>query len=121
MTRARGSVILAVIGLAALLLAAIDPLEGFPLVLLGGTLVAVAARLTMSRWLRLLAWGLALSVVGCAAMLVLTALGGVGGSSRLPLAWGVTVVPYPVGALLLIAGSVLLIRQLLGRERHPPA
>jgi hypothetical protein len=100
-------------GLLALLVGAVDPLEGFPLVLGGGVLAVIAARLARSRWFRPMAWGLGLATGGCAAMVVLSALGGIGGQSELPAAWGLTVLPYPIGGSLLLAGSELLLWQLL--------
>lgn len=106
-------------GLAALLVGAVDPLEGFPLVLAGGALSVIAARRAASRWFRLLSWGLGLTAVGCAAMLVLTALGGIGGSSKLPAAWGLVIAPYPAGGLLLLVGGVLLMRDEALRRRLP--
>jgi hypothetical protein len=66
-------------------------------------------------------WSAVVAFVGLAAMLVLTALGGVGGSSGLPPAWGLTVAPYGVGGLLMFAGSLLLIReQTRARRRGAP-
>jgi hypothetical protein len=112
MDRSRRLLALALVALAALVVALVDPLEGFPLALIGGVLALIDAHLARSRWLIPLGWGLALAAAGCAAMLVLTALGGIGGASGRSLAWGVIVLPYPVGALTLLVGTLLLVRQL---------
>lgn len=95
----------AVIGLALLILAAVDPLEGFPLVLTGGVLVAAAARWSGSRRERLMMWGLGLATAGCAALVVMSAMGGIGGSTGRPMMWAVLLIPYPLGWLMLLAGA----------------
>lgn len=99
---------IAVIGMT--LLASLDPLEGFPLVLIGGVLALMAAIQSRSPHTRLIAWGLGLAVVGCAAMVGLSAIGGVGADTGRPLWWLVVVAPYPVGVLLYLAGAVLVLR-----------
>jgi len=117
--RRRCSLVLGFVGLAMMLVAFLDPLEGFPLVLIGGTLAVIAVRLAASRWFRLLVWALALAIVGCAAMLLLTAPGGVGGSSRVPAVWVLIVLPYPIGGLLLLVGNTLSILQMLRAVSTP--
>ncbi len=101
-------------GLVVSFATAVDPLEGFPCALVGGLLAVYAAWLARNRWLRLLAWGLGLAVVGCAAMLVLTARGGFGGTRGIAPVWGLTAVPYPVGWLMVLVGSVLSVRAMRG-------
>jgi hypothetical protein len=121
MRRAHRSLqVIAIVGIAVLLLSALDPLEGFPLVLIGGVLLVSGGWFSGSRWLVLLAFGLGLAAAGCGAMLWLSRLGGVGGTSGLPAAWGLTVLPYPIGAVLLLVGGVLLLRELYrSRETRP--
>ncbi len=106
--RAKWSRGLSIAGLVLLLVGLIDPLEGFPVVLAGGVLAVIAARMATSRWLRLVAWGLGLAAVGSAAMVVLSWLGGIGGARGLPMVWGLVVLPYPVGLLLVLIAAVLL-------------
>ena len=48
-------------------------------------------------------------------VVVLSNLGGFGGTSGVAPIWGFTALPYPAGFLLLIVGTVLLQRQLWGR------
>jgi hypothetical protein len=109
----RRALVFVIAGLSAIALGLIDPLEGFPVLLAGGTVSLIAAFLSGSARVRLLAWGWGLAVAGCAVMLVLTAMGGVGGSTGIPGAWALTAIPYPVGALVLLVGTILFLRDLL--------
>lgn len=113
------SVALAFIALTMMVVGVLDPLEGFPLVLMAGVCALIAAGLAARRWFRFLAWGLGLAVLGCIALVVLSARGGFGGSSKTPMAWGLVAAPYPVGGILLLAGIVLMIRYLLKMRRSP--
>jgi hypothetical protein len=92
-------------GLALLILGAVDPLEGFPLVLTGGALAVAAARWSGNRRVLLMTWGLALAAAGCAAMVVMSLMGGIGGSTGRPMTWAVRLIPYPLGWLMLLAGA----------------
>jgi hypothetical protein len=113
--RRRTARVLGIIGAALLLVSLLDLMEGFPLVLAGGALMVLAARLAASRWFRLLGVGLCLAVVGTGALLALSAKGGFGGTSGIAPVWGLTALPYPAGLLLLLVGTVLLHRQLWRR------
>ena len=95
----------------------VDPLEGFPLILGGGLLAVTAAALAKSRWLRLEAWGFGIAAAGAAAMVVVSMKGGVGGETGLPAAWAIAVLPYPIGALLLLGGTILLALELFGGRK----
>jgi hypothetical protein len=106
------------VALALLLAAFLDPLELFPLLLFGGALAAIVAWAARSRWLRLEVGGVALAGAGAIAMLVLTALGGVGGAGGLPQAWLLLVLPYPAGGLLLLVATALLVAEQLRRSRQ---
>jgi hypothetical protein len=101
---------LPVIALAITLVAVIDPLEGFPLVLMGGALTTMAAVQERSRWLRLAVRGLVLAAAGAAAMLVLSAMGGVGSGTGRSAWWLLGVMPYPAGVALFVAANLLLLR-----------
>jgi hypothetical protein len=118
--RDRWSRVLGMAGMIVLVLGLVDPLEGFPVVLAGGAILAISARLAMSRWFRLLGWGWAAALVGCGAMVALSARGGFGGTTGLAPVWGLTVVPYPAGALTSLVGGVLLLRE-RHRLRRAPA
>jgi hypothetical protein len=99
---------LAAIGLVAMLIGGVDPLEGSIAILAGVGLVTLAALLSRSRWLKLLSVAFALTAAGIAAMVVLSSLGGIGGESGRSLWWAVVMTPYPLGAIVAVAGFVLL-------------
>jgi hypothetical protein len=90
-----------------MLLGAIDPLEGSLIVLQGTGQVALGALLGKSRRRVLLYWSLALVAIGVGAMWVLSAFGGFGDSTGLSKWWGLLLLPYPVGWLMGVAGSIL--------------
>ena len=100
---------LVIVGLVVVLLGAIDPLEGSVLILVGSGLVAIAALLGKSPQRGLLAVAFVLVAIGVAAMFAMSSCGGVGGSSGHSLWWLLTVLPYPIGWLMGLAGVVLLI------------
>jgi hypothetical protein len=100
------------------LLGLVDPLEGFPVVLIGGALAVMAAIQCRSAYTRLVMWGFGLAAAGCAAMVTLSLAGGVGATTGRSLWWLITVVPYPVGVVVLIVGDVLMLR---ARKSEPDA
>jgi hypothetical protein len=101
--------ILVIVGLAALLLGALDPLDGCIVILAGSALVYIGARLRKSRYHLLLGAGLVLVLLGVAAMFVLGRLGGVGGRSQHSTWWLLLMLPYPIGWLMALAGTVALV------------
>ena len=98
---------LVVVGLLAMLVGAIDPLEGSFVILPGSAVVAVGAFLGKSRYRMLLIWALVLIAAGVGAMVVFTAWGGIGGHSGHSLWWGLFVLPYPLGWIIGLVGAIL--------------
>jgi hypothetical protein len=99
--------ILSVIGVVALLIGALDPLEGSLVIVPATAVIALSAFLARSRFRRLAYWGFGLTAIGVSAMFMTGDLGGPGGRS---MWWALTLLPYPVGWILcLIAGVRLLI------------
>jgi len=101
--------ILIIVGCIAMLLGAIDPLEGSLLILPGSGMVVLGMFLgkkdhrTILYW----AWAFILIAVGVGAMFALSAVGGIGGKSGHSMWWGVLVLPYPVGWLMALVGGVI--------------
>jgi hypothetical protein len=91
--------ILIFVGSIAMLIGAVDPMEGSVVILLGSGLVALGVFLGHSQR-RLIAYRVGvfmLILVGVGAMWVLSWLGGVGGKSGRSMWWGVLVLPYLAG------------------------
>jgi hypothetical protein len=101
---------LIIIGLALMVLAALDPLEG-SIVVAGGGLMTLGAHMRESRHRGYLNWCLAMRVTGVAALWMLSAVGGFGGTSGRSSAWGLRILPYPIGWLAGLVGGVRAVRE----------
>ena len=113
--------ILVIIGCLAMVLGAIDPLEGSLLILPGSGMVALGMLLGQGQRRILLywVWVFILIAVGVGAMFVVSAFGGIGGRSGHSLWWGVLILPYPVGWILGFAGAIsALIRFFKARSQR---
>ena len=98
-SRNRWSRILTLVGSIAMLLGAMDPMEGSAVILPGSGLVALGVVLGHSER-RLIAYRLAvfiLILLGVGAMWVLSWAGGFGGKSGRSMWWGVLILPYLIG------------------------
>ena len=111
-TRLRWSRILAVVGLVAILVGAIDPLEGSLLILPGTGLLALAGWLGISQHRRLLYWSFALVAVGVGEVWGLSAIGGLGGSTGRSMWWALLLMPYPVGWVMALVGAIRGLREI---------
>jgi hypothetical protein len=98
---------LIVVGVAGMLIGAIDPLEGSVIILPGSALVALGAFLGKSRYRVLFYWSLILVAVGVVELGLLSSLGGIGGSRVHSIWWALVVLPYPVGWILDLVSVVL--------------
>ena len=90
------------LGVVAFAGGALDPLEGAFVILAGSILLLVSARLPGAPLPRPRRWALvsALIATGTGLMLALSARGGIGGHTGRSWAWGLLLLPYPVGWLL---------------------
>jgi hypothetical protein len=102
--------ILVIVGLAALVIGAVDPLEGSLVILAGIGFVAFGAARGSSRQRFFLLWSFALVAVGVGALFGLSALGGVGGTSDRSKWWALVILPYPVGWVMGLIGAVRNLR-----------
>ncbi len=109
--------IFVVAGGIAMLLGAIDPLEGSVVILVGGALVLLGMFLSKEERGALLYWTavVLLIALGVAAMFALSSVGGIGGESRRSMWWGLLVLPYPVGWVM---GMASLLARLVRFIRH---
>jgi hypothetical protein len=117
----RWSRILVIVGLVAMVIGALDPLEGSLVILPGTGLVAFGALVANSRHRILLYWSFVLVTVGVAGLWALSALGGIGGNSGRSIWWGLVVLPYPVGWIVGLVGAIRTLREGSGRRVSPTA
>lgn len=111
--------LLVIIGLAGMLLGALDPLEGSLIILPGTGLVVLGAILGKSRRRILLYLSLALVAIGVGAMFVLSAFGGIGSSTGLSNWWVLILLPYPIGWVMGLTGGILALVESLKRSARP--
>jgi len=109
--------ILFTLGVIAMVIGALDPLEGSVVILPGSGLVVLATWLShQERGLciyRACLFGMI--AFGVIAMFVLSAVGGIGGKSGLSMWWGLLLFPYPIGWILAMAN---LVARGIDRMRH---
>jgi hypothetical protein len=98
-------------GLAAMVIGAIDPLEGSVVILIGVALALFGAALGKSRHGKILAWAFGLIVCGVGILFGLSAMGGVGGSTGRSMWWALSILPYPAGWILGLVGVVKALRE----------
>lgn len=96
------------IGVFALILGAIDPLEGSVIIAAGSILVAWTTYKTRDRQWKIFLFTTIMMVVGIIFMFYFSSLGGFGGKSTLSWWWSGLILPYPIGWLTAIV--LLIIR-----------
>ena len=101
------------LGLALFIIGSLDPLEGSVLIALGGALLALVAHARKAKRQRYFKLAAILLFVGVALLWLMSSLGGFGVQNRMPWAWALVLLPYPVGWVLML---ILLIRGLFGRK-----
>ncbi len=111
--------VLVIAGLAAMLIGAVDPLEGAFLILPGSGLIALGALLGKSRHRRFLYWSFALVAIGVGTLWGLSAIGGLGGTTGRSYWWGLVFLPYPVGWIMGLVGAIRVLRE-SSRAAAPP-
>ncbi len=99
------------IGVAGLLLGALDPMEGAFIVPPFAGALTLGAFLSHSRHRVGLYWGFAAMAVGVAVLFTLSFMGGIGGNSGRSPWWGLLLVPYPLGWITLLIFGVRLLRE----------
>ncbi|NBK25414.1 MAG: hypothetical protein EOM68_25760 [Spirochaetia bacterium] len=101
-TRILWSRSLVIVGSIAMLSGALDPLEGSIVILAGSALVVLGTYLSKSQRKILLywVWTFILITFGFSMMWLLTAFGGIGGSTGRSRWWGLVVLPYPIGWIM---------------------
>jgi len=102
-----------VIGVIALIIGAIDPLEGSFFILAGSALIALSAYLTHDRHKNIFFFSAFLIAMGVFSLFYLSSLGGFGGKSTLSWWWGCLILPYPIGWFTIV---IMLIKRLFNKS-----
>ena len=109
--------VLFIIGVIAMVVGILDPLEGSVIILAGSGLVALGTWLGNRGRALSVYWAclFGMTAFGVIALFWLSAVGGIGGNSGHSLWWGLVLLPYPIGWLL---GMANLVGRLIDRVRH---
>jgi len=97
--------IIYIIGVVALIIGILDPLEGSVVIAAGSALVALSTYITRDRHWKIFFILLIMIVVGVFFLLYFSSHGGFGGESTLSWWWGTLILSYPIGWLI----SIILI------------
>jgi len=108
--------IIYIAGVIALIIGAIDPLEGSVVISGGSVLIALSAYLLHDRHLKIFLAATIMIIVGVSFLFYFSSLGGFGGTSTLSWWWGTLILPYPAGWLMSII--VLIVRTFKKPEQH---
>jgi len=97
--RSLWSRILIIVGSIAMVVGALDPMEGSVVILPGSGLVALGTFFNPSdrRWIGYRVLVFILIGIGVGAMFWLTSVGGFGGHSKYSMWWGLLILPYLIG------------------------
>ncbi len=106
--------IIYITGVIALIIGAIDPLEGSIVIAAGSALLALSSYLTHDRHWKIFLSALIMILFGVFFLFYFSSLGGFGGDSSLSWWWGTLILPYPIGWVMSI---VLLITRAFKRPK----
>ena len=112
--KAKWTRIIYIVGVIALIIGAIDPLEGSVVIIVGSALLALSAYATSDRHTKIFTASLLMIVIGVAFLFYFSSLGGFGGTSTLSWWWGLLILPFPIGWLIII---IVLIRRAIKNKR----
>jgi purine-cytosine permease-like protein len=112
--------ILVIAGGIAMVIGAVDPLEGSLVILAGSGLVSLGTWLGKSpgRIILYWVWVFALILTGVGLMWVISAFGGFGGSTGRSMWWSLILLPYPVGWVMGVTN--LAARLIVHLRRNKP-
>jgi 4-hydroxybenzoate polyprenyltransferase len=101
---------LVIVGLLAIALGTLDPLEGSLAILVGIALVTQGAFLDQNPLRGRMSVALVLGIVGVGTLWGLSAIGGIGGRTGRSMWWALALLPYPITWALGIASAIQLLR-----------
>jgi hypothetical protein len=105
-----------IIGVIALLIGTLDPMEGSVVITAGSIMLALSTYITRDRHWKIFAASTIMIVIGVAFLFYLSSLGGFGGNSSRSWWWGILILPYPLGWLTTIV--ILILRMFKLRNNN---
>ena len=108
-----------IIGVIALVIGVLDPLEGSVVIAIGSSLITLSTYLTKDRHWKIFLASLISIIIGVFFLFYLSSLGGFGGTSTLSWWWGTLILPYPIGWLMSII--LLIVRAVKKAKRQDHA
>ncbi|MEI6050200.1 MAG: hypothetical protein WCS03_14960 [Bacteroidota bacterium] len=105
-----------IIGVIALIVGALDPMEGSVVIASGSALIALSTYLTHDRHWKIFLLSLIMILIGVLFLFYLSSIGGFGGTAKLSWWWGTLILPYPIGWLISI---VILIIRAVKKPKQP--
>jgi hypothetical protein len=112
--KAKWTRVIYIIGVIALIVGAVDPIEGSVVIIVGSALLALSAYVTSDRHSKIFTASLIMIVVGVAFMFYFSSLGGFGGTSKLSWWLGLLILPFPIGWLMII---IVLIKRAIKNKK----
>jgi len=106
-TKAKILKVLFIIGIVAIIIGVIDPLEGSAAILAGSLLIALSSYFLKDRYWKLFFVGFIMIAIGVFFLFYFSSLGGFGGNSKLSWWFISLIIPYPIGWLLTIIILIL--------------
>ncbi len=100
--------VLFIIGIAAMIIGAVDPLEGSVVILAGSAFITLSTFLNKDRYRKIFLVSFLMIILGIFFLFYLSSLGGFGGNSALSWWWGLLIIPYPIGWLVSIALLIIM-------------
>ena len=113
-TKTQWTKVLYIIGIVAIIIGVLDPLEGSVVILAGSAAISFSTYLNKDRHWKLFFTSFLMIVIGVFFLFYLSSLGGFGGNSSLSWWWGLLIIPYPAGWLLSIV--LLVIKGFMKKE-----
>jgi hypothetical protein len=109
--------IIYILGVIALLIGTLDPMEGSVVIAAGSVLLSLSTYMTDDRHWKIFAASTIMIVIGVSFLFYLSSLGGFGGNSSRSWWWGILILPYPLGWLMTIV--ILILRIFKMRNSTP--
>lgn len=113
--KAKWTRVIYIVGVVALIIGAIDPLEGSLLIIAGSALLALSAYVNNDRHSKIFTIALIMIVIGVFFMFYFSSIGGFGGTSALSWWWSLLILPFPIGWITII---VVLIRRAIENKKR---